>query len=237
MFQKFRKSLVGFAAVLVLLPSLLLTAQEGRPVKQPVPDDIESVWFVFDAEGIAVDAKPLVAAVKEGFEGSFLLESVKVGAKKTTYTITISKGSTPLPPLPPIPPVPPVPPTPMPPLPDGEGFRVLMVWEDEDRGRIPMAQLYAMMGKDVTSYLNANCAKDKKGKADWMLVDDDLDPNDFPPRWQKPYKDAVEYFRKDNKPSIVVSNTNGKHQPPGELTKVPATEVDIMQLLKKYGDN
>jgi hypothetical protein len=144
-------------------------------------------------------------------------------------------------------------PTPVPPNPDekpfptvGEGLRVMIVWEDEDRAKLPTSTLYAIQGVELTNYLNTHCAKDETGRPDWMIQDDDFTDaqiNVMPERWRKPYKDAVTYAHHAGynpplpngamNPVIIVSNSLSKVKPPGILTKLPAGPA-ILPLIKKY---
>jgi hypothetical protein len=207
----------------------------------PLPSTFlkDARWFLLDTRGLPA-GRYLFTAV-----GSLDDEHTR-----SDFAVLIGDAPGPVPPGP-QPPGPGPGPGPDPVVPDGkpsvvgEGFRVLIVEENADRAKLPASQLYAMLGTELTNYLNSKCAKDETGKADWHIWDDDFTDTQIqtlPPRWQQPYKDAVLYAHGlkplDNggmPPVIIVSNTLSKLKPPGVLVKLPPAS-GIMPLVRKYGD-
>ena len=134
----------------------------------------------------------------------------------------ITVGTSPVPPpVPPVPPVPPTPPTPPAPIPL-EGFRVLIVYETAELGRLTGAQRAILTSTKVREYLAAKCAKDGTQPA-FRVYDKDVVP-ELP--W---LKDAFKRPR-SSLPWIVVSD--GKTGYEGVL---PADVDATLELLRKYG--
>lgn len=130
------------------------------------------------------------------------------------------------PPVPPEPPKPPTPPAPPPnpaPIPV-DGFRSLIVYESADLSKLPAGQLAALYSQQVRDYLTSKCTMGPDGKTkEWRTLDKDVVAD------SKLWQDAMARPRK-SLPWIVLSD--GKTGFEGPL---PATEADLMTLLKKYG--
>lgn len=149
-----------------------------------------------------------------------------------TTRVTIS-GVGPTPPIPPGPiPVPPgpKPPDPTPPGPPapipGDGLRVLMVYESAELSKMPAAQNAALYSKQVENYLNSHCPPGVDGKTkDWRIWDKDVDTSGEAKIWQDAMKRPW-----GGAPWIIISN--GKT---GYEGKLPATEADLLTLIKTYG--
>lgn len=145
-----------------------------------------------------------------------------------TGTCTIGKppGPTPPDPIPPTPPDP-VPPDPIPPQPSG--FRVLILEETAERGKLPAKQLSALLSNKARDYLNSKTAK-VGNTPEWRMFDDDQTDTSFlADNWKK----AVDLARKDSAgklPWIIVSD-GAK----GESKPFPQSEQELLDLLKKYG--
>lgn len=114
-----------------------------------------------------------------------------------------------------------------------EGFRVLILEETGDRPKLTRDQLAALNSTVMTGYLNAKCVKGPDGKTpEWHRWDDDFTPEQLAQQPQL-WRDAIERAKKDSAgklPWLLVSN--GKS---GASVPFPASEVDVMALLKKYG--
>jgi hypothetical protein len=142
---------------------------------------------------------------------------------------TVVVGNVPPQPIPPDPtPVPPDP-TPIPPQP--AGFRVLILEETAERGKLPASQVTALTSTQARAYMNAKTPKGPDGKTpEWRMLDDDhVDVSFLAENWKK----ALELARKDSAgklPWIVVSNGSA-----GESRPFPATEAELLELLRKYG--
>lgn len=142
--------------------------------------------------------------------------------------ITIGTPPPPVPPVPPVPPIPPVPPVPpQPPAPiPADGFRVLIVYESAESGKIPASQQAILFTQSVRAYLNERCAAGADGKTkEWRMWDKDVDTSAETKVWQ----DAMKRPRQQV-PWIVISD--GKTGFEGPL---PGNVADTLSLLKKYG--
>ncbi len=206
----------------------------GKSGIDPLPSAFlaDKRWFLLDTRGLP--------------QGIYSFEAVgSLDDVHTRFPFVVIVGSPPPGPTPPGPtpgpgpsPVPPGPgpaPAPFPTI--AEGLRVLIVWEDEDRARLPREQLLAITGEKLTTHLNTNCAKDTKGRADWHIYDDDYEESEIgrmAEYWRKPYRDSVKYFREVNVPVIIVTNSKLTTEPKGELTKLPKVEPEIISLVDKY---
>lgn len=148
-----------------------------------------------------------------------------VPARSNECVITI--GQVPPGPVPPgpIPPVPPVPPGPQP-IPGSE-FRVLIVYETRDLGKMPKAQELILYSDTVRSYLNSKSPLGPDGKThDWRIYDKDVATDGESKLWQ----DAMKRPRASH-PWIAISSPKGGFEGP-----LPYTVEETMALLKKFGE-
>lgn len=213
----------------------------GRSGIDALPADFlaDPRWFLLDTRGLQTGRYAFTA-----------IGSLNDVHTRMDFTVVI--GDAPPQPVPPSPPQPPQPPTPPGPVVAAEGLHVLIVEETMDRTKLPTSVLYAMIGQELTDYLNTNCAKDANGKPDWALYDDDKTSEQIlamAPYWQQPYKDAVE-FAHNNKanppyvgpfmgkgeqaqwPVILIYNSKATIKPPGILTSFP--NKGVVDLVKQY---
>lgn len=142
--------------------------------------------------------------------------------------VVILGPSPPVPPPPPVPPDPkPLPPTPSPaPIPV-TGFRVLVVYEAT--GGNPLFtknQMNEIYGAELANYLNAKCAKDSKGKADWRIWDKDTPMANAPELWRQ----AMGRNRTQI-PWIIISDGVSS----AGSFEGPLPDGGILTLLRKYG--
>lgn len=215
----------------------------GMSGVEPFPSDMlkDARWFVLDTRGLQ--------------PGRYLFQAV--GSlndihTRVAFSVVIGNDPNPIPQPGPTPgpgPIdPPKPPDVDPLDPDGveqsviggEGFRTMVVWEDEDRAKLPREMLNTIIGVPFAKYITEHAAKDATGRADWWLLDDDYTDEQIsrlPDYWREPYKAAVVKFRRDNRPAILLSNSAKKTKPKAILTFVPKTQVDIMKLAKRYAEN
>ena len=170
-------------------------------------------------------SKKQVTIVEACGVGRVALDVIPLGFKNEKdiirVTLDVDSGQGPQPP-----PKPDDPDVPViaPPI-DGDGFKVLIVYEAMDTNSLTPAQSNAIYGKALRDFLNSKCATGTDGKTrEWRIFDKDVDTTSAPPQWAK----AMKRDRK-SVPWIVVSN--GKT---GVECPLPATEADIMALLNKY---
>lgn len=170
-----------------------------------------------------------------GGTGSADVFVVPEGAKKgdtIRKRLDVDDGTGPRPPPDPTPPGP-KPPDPKPPGPapaekspfEGDGFRVLVVFESG--ASLTPGQHSVIYGRTVRDYLTAKCAKGPDGKTpDFRIYDKDVDASGEHPNWQR----ALARPRKTI-PWVVLGNspTNWEEGP------VPGNVPDAMNLFKKYG--
>lgn len=128
-----------------------------------------------------------------------------------------------------VPPKPPPQPDP-PPVPD-VGFRVLMLEETADRGKLPRSQAALLISPSIRGYLSSKCTRGPDGKTpEWRLWDDDLTDDQL--------KFETEYFRKSYRKAVTEANgrlpwiyiNNGAASFP-----MPQGESELLTQLKKYG--
>lgn len=106
------------------------------------------------------------------------------------------------------------------------GFRVLIVYESENLSGMTEAQKAAIWGAKVTQYLQSKCTKGiDNTNPDFRRLDQNADVSKDAKYWQ----DAMALPR-DSLPWVVIST--GKTGFKGPL---PATEDEMLALLKKYG--
>lgn len=143
--------------------------------------------------------------------------------------LDVDAGTPPVPPIPPGP-NPPIPPGPTPgpvPIP-GPGFRVLIVYETADLGKMPVKQETVLYAKAIRDYLNAKATPTADGgKRGWYIVDQNVDFSNESKTWQ----DALKRPR-TQVPWIIVSNGTSGFEGP-----LPADVTATLELLKKYGGN
>lgn len=140
------------------------------------------------------------------------------------YVIVGDVPPTPVPPTP-VPPDP-VPPTPVPPSPAPipvAGFRVLIVEETAERGKLTAGQRAAIFGKATRDFLDAKCIKESNQAGYWIL-DKDVNVSGLADHWR-----VVFSRERKSHPWLIVSN--GKTGWEGPL---PDKIEDTMALLVKY---
>lgn len=105
--------------------------------------------------------------------------------------VTVGDGpQPPVPPVPPVPPKPPVPPDPPkppdPPAPQPTAkVKVLIVEESSDRTKLPAAQQFIIVGKEMRDYLDSVCSNEVQtasGRA-WLIADKDADLSGYGKFW------------------------------------------------------
>lgn len=146
------------------------------------------------------------------------------GSQPVAFTIVGDPGPRP-PPIPPIPPTPPVPPPSPAPIPE-VGFRVLIVYESSELGKMPSAQQSIIFSTTVRSYLNSKCAIGTDGKTkEWKFWDKDSNTVNETKLWQTAFARP-----RTSIPWIIISNGTSGFEGP-----LPANIDETMTLLKKYG--
>jgi hypothetical protein len=110
------------------------------------------------------------------------------------------------------------------------GFRVLVIEETAERGKLPKDQLTILTSTEVRAYLNAKCVKGPDGKTpEYRFFDKDTDLSHESEVWQKAMA-AAKGTQGFVVPWLIVSD--GKK---GEDGPLPANVADMMTELKKYG--
>jgi len=158
--------------------------------------------------------------------GLYVVEAWNAKADKASQIATCVveiKGSTPpIPPTPPTPPDPPVPPPSPAPIPV-DGFRVLIIFDDEKTiPKLPEKQQQIIYSLNVREYLDKACAKSQDGTPEYRM---------FPVKVQgaeKVWADAMARPR-TSLPWMVVSN--GKTGWEGPL---PGDVAAAMEIFKKH---
>ncbi len=224
---------IGLLAIAQIWPVFRVDPAPPGPAPAPVvvvPVKVEPTDAIATKDGIRLDAErtKLLCDLVNAGDGQFILRYQPVGKPELTRTIVVSGGIEPKPPIPPFPPEPkPDPPEPAP-IPV-EGFRVLIVYENnpsEAAAVLTKEQRGAMSSQAVRSYLDSKCAKGKDGKTpEWRMWDQHVDATNETDVW----KDAMKMPR-NVLPWIVISD--GKAGFSGPL---PANEAELLALLKKYG--
>lgn len=132
------------------------------------------------------------------------------------------------PPKPPDPgPKPPDPPTPTPAPINADGLHVMIIFETEDKAKLPPGQFDIIYGLEMRTWLKANCAADPQTgdqKAYW-IVDKDESLSQLDKKWQ----DAAKRPRQEI-PWLIISN-RGKGGYEGPL---PADAGAAIKLMEKY---
>ncbi|MGL6095050.1 MAG: hypothetical protein ACRC7O_04520 [Fimbriiglobus sp.] len=219
----------------VFLPSgddpLTYDASEG--VVEQLPPGTSVIGVKWDEPGGAKPKRYTFPEAK-GHVGFFLPEADAVvsvwkngagglGPVKV-QTVAVKAGEGPRPPPGPTPtptPTPPVDPSPFP----GEGLRVLIVYDNENKV-MTAAQNSIMFGKEVRAYLDANCAVGPDGKTREARIYPAATDVTFD---AEPFKSAFARPRKSD-PWILVGNGKAGYEGP-----LPATVEETITLLKKYG--
>jgi hypothetical protein len=186
-------------------------------------------WLSLPAGGrnlIPIDnGKRAIFCAKKAGEYDIILFGAD--SDELAYTDRTIVVGTPEPPVPPGPiPPGPVPPGPTPPPIPTAGFRVLIVYESADVGKLPEPQRQIFTSTAIREYLNTHAAKNSTGHPEWRLLDKNADLTNESDLW----KDAWSKADMTHIPSIAVSN--GKEGFAGPL---PATVDETLALLKKYG--
>jgi hypothetical protein len=120
----------------------------------------------------------------------------------------------------------PDPPTPDPDVPppiDGDGLRVLIVYESSELNQLTADQRDIFYGQTVRKYLTENCVQQDR-YSEWRILDQDTSFVDAGSRWVK----ALARPR-TSLPWILISN--GKTGFEGPL---PATPSETIELIKRY---
>lgn len=132
----------------------------------------------------------------------------------------------------PVTPVPVDPPPPdVDPPPTTNGWKVLILREEDDEGRIPREQLTAMFAGEGHKYMNSKCAKDSDGGAGWRIWDDDYSENSkklMGDMWRGVYERAIKDSN-GKRPWLYV--TDGKKQLSVEF---PANTEKWLKTLKDF---
>lgn len=157
-----------------------------------------------------------------GKDGGVALDVEEVQRNPPPEPIPPGPGPGPVPP-----PDPPPGPGPSPaPIPEA-GYRVLIIEETADRGKLPKSQVTVLASTTLREYLNAKCAKGPDGKTpEWRQFDDDVDLKNESSIWQAALK-----RERASLPWIIISTGKSGFEGP-----LPTTEDDALKLLKKYGD-
>lgn len=145
--------------------------------------------------------------------------------KHVTHFVNVKNPTPPGPgPVPPPPGPGPQPPGPQPPAPIAEpGFRVLIVFESEDKQKYSLETQSILYGISVRSFLNDKCVKEN-GTPAYRMYDKDTNVSNELEVWKK----AMARERK-SMPWVVISNgTTGFEGP------LPNTPTEFMELCKRY---
>lgn len=129
---------------------------------------------------------------------------------------------------PPQPPIPPEPPTP-PPVPqdlpiEGQGLRMVVIYESSDLSRMPESQKQILYSIEIREYLNSKCPQEN-GSFEYRFWDKDVDLEFVSERWKKA-------MAKPRQSIPWVAIANGKEGFAGPL---PGSVADMLTLLRKYG--
>lgn len=240
-----------YSTVCAILLAVLapLAAQPKLPREVTVEvGDIIPILSVTDADEIRIDTldashfktireftDPKMYCLQVGGKtpgvGYIILSSTKGGKLQDLVVVKITvKGVTPPAPVPV--PVPPKPPTPKPPEPiitpiEGEGFRVLVIFEAKTVMDLPPAQWNAVNGEKIRNYLETRTPWEEGGKSKaYRIFPKSIDLTGESDTWKK----AMERPRTEL-PWIIISRS-GRGGFEGPL---PKTADEIYTLLDKYG--
>jgi hypothetical protein len=107
---------------------------------------------------------------------------------------------------------------------DGDGLRVLVVYESADLSKLPRTQWEAMHGAELRNWLNANCVAGPDGAKEWRALDADTkytDPNNV---WAKALAKP-----RTGLPWIAISNGTTGYAGP-----FPMTTAETIALLEQF---
>lgn len=110
----------------------------------------------------------------------------------------------------------------------GDGFRVLIVEESEDRTKLPYKQIAVLNSTRMRDYLDSHCATDGDAKA-WRLWDQHNDVSFESKSWQDALPRAVAESG-GHLPWVLISTGGG-----GTSEALPEDEDSMMALLQRYG--
>lgn len=108
------------------------------------------------------------------------------------------------------------------------GYRVLIVYETADLGKLPKEQLAAMNSLVLITYLDSKCVKGPDGKTpEYRFLDYDTPMQGESKLWQE----AMEKIKKNpiKSPQIIVSNGRT-----GYIGDFPKNLDELLVLLKRY---
>lgn len=194
----------------------------GDDVKWDAPADLDC-FREYDPDGKRVRLRLIGYA-----PGKYRLTAVAAkGGRLSDFAVCIITIGEPVPPVPPGPvppgPTPPEPPTPIP----TTGLTVLILFDKATEQTMPKAQQDAIYDQGIRKYLNAKCPLGPDGKKkEWAIWDVKADTSNDPSTALK----AMVMRPHPQLPWIVI--TNGKTFFEGPM---PATTVDTMALLQKWG--
>ena len=103
------------------------------------------------------------------------------------------------------------------------GFRVLIIEERGDRGKLTAGQRAAILGKGVRDYLNEKCIKEGMQAAYWILDKDD-DVSGLAEHWQSAWK-----RQRKSLPWLIVSNGSEGYEGP-----LPDKVEDTLTIFARY---
>lgn len=105
-----------------------------------------------------------------------------------------------------------------------DGFRVLIVYEQEDRHTWPQSQQDILYSKELRDYLSAKCVK-VDGQPEWRFWDQNMDLTNVSDVW-KQYMDVD----RDSLPWLVYGD--GKK---GGSVPLPESDTAVLELVRKVG--
>lgn len=225
------------------ITSVEIKADAGKEVAWQ-PGFAAEACFVDEGKAFSKDTCRLIVSPKQAGVYRVVLWTVGEGREGSAVLVIDAGGSPPVPPGPgPTPPAPdppkPDPPKPDPPKPDPPqpepapipvaGFRVLVVYETADLGKLTPGQRAIFSSRDVRDYLNATCVKGQDGRTpEWRIYDKDTDMANESKVWRDAMTRAL--ARATALPWCIVSNGKTGYEGP-----LPRTLQEAIDLLKKYG--
>lgn len=110
------------------------------------------------------------------------------------------------------------------------GFRVLVIEETSERGKLPKDQLTILTSTEVRAYLNSHCVKGPDGKTpEYRFFDKDTDVSHESAVWQKAMADAKAA------PDFVVPYAMFSDGKKGAAGPLPLNVAGFLAEAKKYG--
>ena len=191
--------------------------------------DYTHLYVVKGAKNGAVDLLVFPALCETDAAGKQIPLTPKDVVKKA---IQVDDGTGPIPPPKPVDPdVKPKPVDPdVKPIPGAKGFRVVFIYEKQ--ANLTEEQLHIANSTKIKAYLNDKCVKDAKGRPEWRSWDkstiDSTGLGEESALWQQVWKDAKPQL--GELPQVVIIVDQG-----GVTKKWPATEDEMLKLLKQYG--